>query len=182
MVRYYVSRTTPANLNRVAEELAGDRELFQTFEASDYADQYFDLYQTLHAILPYARDRQKQEQEPYYGESQDLLTDAVFEELVFLSEMSGLVSRVKRIITHAIEAGFTVIETSQEVYEQGIQPHLKDSDQVKKDVCKELGNWMVTGLGGAAVGMIGGPLAGVVTAGMIKTGTNLAFLLVIDPP
>lgn len=182
VVRYYLSGTNAANLNQVAGSLHENRERFSLFDASEYAEQYGELHQTLRTILPYRRERQVDDQERRYRESPDLLADAVFEELVFLSEMSGLISRIRRVITHAIEAGFVVIEASEEVFEEGINPRLKDGDQVKKDVCKELGNWVVTGLGISAVGMIGGPIAGAVSVPMVKWGTDLAFLLVIDPP
>jgi hypothetical protein len=116
-----------------------------------------------------------------YGESGDLLTDAAFEELVYLLEMSGFVSRTKRLINDAIEAGFTVLETSEEVFDEKVRPHLKDGDRIKQAVCKRIGKWVVVTLGGGAIGLLGGPIAGIISGVTIKTSVDLALLLVFDP-
>jgi len=181
ILRYYRSRTGLAQLDDVVERINEYPQQLVRFDASDYAEQYEELYRSLHETLPYARDRDVNVEEPMYRESGDLLTDAAFEELVFLLEMSGFVSRTKRLINDAIEAGFTVLETSEEVFDEKVRPHLKDGDQIKQDVCKRIGKWVVVTLGSGSIGLLGGPIAGIISGVTIKTSVDLALLLVFDP-
>lgn len=181
ILRYYRSRTGLAQLDDVVERINEYPQQLVRFDASDYAEQYGELYRSLHETLPYARDRDVNVEEPMYREGGDLLTDAAFEELVFLLEMSGFVSRTKRLINDAIEAGFTVLETSEEVFDEKVRPHLKDGDQIKQAVCKRIGKWVVVTLGGGAIGLLGGPIAGIISGVTLKTSVDLALLLVFDP-
>lgn len=149
------------------------------FSAERYFEEYNVVYDALQDALPYVGERQQLEGR--YSPDGDPLTDVIFEEYVFLQERSGMVSRLKKTIKTFIDAGITVIETSEDAFDSFCENRLKDDDQRKKAVAKAAGKWVVISLTGIAGGAIGGFPGAVLSAGGTKTAIDAAFLLVFDP-
>jgi len=159
-------------------------ERFQQLDVGRFsADRYFEnyelIYEALNDSLPYTAERK--DRESRYSADGDPLTDIIFEEYVFSQEHSGLVSRLKRTINNLIEAGISIIETSEKTFDAFCDNYLKDSDQRRKAVAKSLGKWVAISAVGLTGGAIGGLTHGVVGAGGTQLAIDLAFLLVFDP-
>ena len=149
------------------------------FSAERYFEDYEPVYDSLRQSLPYVRERQGMEGQ--YLSQGDPLTDIIFEEYVFLQERSGLVSRLKSTISSFIDAGITVIETSEEAIDWFCEERLKDSDQRRKAIAKATGKWVVISLAGITGNAIGGLPGALLTAGAAERAINTSFLLLFDP-
>lgn len=170
----YVDMPSLAEVNARFQQLDVGR-----FSAERYFEEYNIVYDALNESLPYARDRQQMEGR--YSVDGDPLTDILFEEYVFLQERSGLVSRLKKTINNFIDAGISIIETSEEVFDSFCEKRLKDSDQRRKAIAKSAGKWVVVSMAGITGNAIGGIPGAVLTAGATEKVINASFLLVFDP-
>jgi len=149
------------------------------FSAERYFEDYQLVYDSLSESLPYTRERENMESR--YSNNGDPLTDVVFEEYVFLQERSGLVSRLKKTINNFIDAGISVIETSEKALDSFCDNRLKNSDQRRKAIAKATGKWVVISLAGLTSSTVGGIPGAVLTAGVTERAINVSFLLVFDP-
>lgn len=159
--------------------------------SEELAESYSDVYRALDEELPYYQDRHRfelsgfpRDDQVYYRENRDRLSDIVFEEFVFLVEESWIVSRTKNIFNTFTDAGAVTVQFGKRSVEQARAQleHTQDAVIERMDKLKDDHDWQWVALGGGAVSPVLGlyfPAVGAATG--VGTVAVQAYIKVFDP-